>query len=178
MKKYAMSIEDVLKEFNVTRKSGLNDLQVEKNLTEYGPNKLVEKGKKSIFRMILKELLQFLNMLLIAAAIISIVASGHLTDGLFIIAIVILNISLSVFQERKATNAVSALKSLSAPGAKVLRNGEVEMKKLVMVCKELFNLDLGNIYKTYGEIKAREKDPTKFLDLLKMRLLQKMQSEH
>ena len=126
MKKYAMSIEDVLKEFNVTRKSGLNDLQVEKNLTEYGPNKLVEKGKKSIFRMILKELLQFLNMLLIAAAIISIVASGHLTDGLFIIAIVILNISLSVFQERKATNAVSALKSLSAPGAKVLRNGEVE----------------------------------------------------
>ena len=73
------------------------------------------------------------------------------------------------------TELTELLYALNASG--VLRNGEVEMKKLVMVCKELFNLDLGNIYKTYGEIKAREKDPTKFLDLMKMRLLQKMQSE-
>jgi len=73
------------------------------------------------------------------------------------------------------TELTELLYALNASG--VLRNGEVEMKKLVLVCKELFNLDLGNIYKTYGEIKAREKDPTKFLDLMKIRLLQKMQSE-
>ena len=76
--------------------------------------------------MIFGEVTQFLNLLLIAAAVISIVASGHFTDGIFIITIVILNVGLSVFQERKATNAVSALKSLSAPHAKVLRNGELE----------------------------------------------------
>lgn len=64
---------------------------------------------------------------------------------------------------------------LNAVGA--IRNGEAEIKKLVLVCKDLFNLDLGNIYKTYGESKAREKDPTKFLYLMKIRLLQKMQSE-
>ena len=73
------------------------------------------------------------------------------------------------------TELTELLDALNASG--VLRNGEVEMKKLVLVCKELFNLDLGNIYKTYGEIKAREKDPTKFLDLMKIRLLQKMKSE-
>lgn len=73
------------------------------------------------------------------------------------------------------TELTELLYGLNAVGA--IRNGEAEMKKLVLVCKELFNLDLGNIYKTYGEIKAREKDPTKFLDLMKIRLLQKMQSE-
>ena len=54
------------------------------------------------------------------------IASGHFTEGIFIVVIVVLNISLSVFQERKASNAVSALKSLSAPHAKVLRDGELE----------------------------------------------------
>ena len=73
------------------------------------------------------------------------------------------------------TELTELLYALNAAG--VLRNGEAEMKKLVAVCKELFNIDLGNIYKTYGEIKAREKDPTKFLDLMKLKLLQKMNSE-
>lgn len=73
------------------------------------------------------------------------------------------------------TQLTELLYALNATG--VLKNGEAEMKKLVEICKELFNLDLGNIYKTYGEIKAREKDPTKFLDLMKLKLLQKMNSE-
>jgi len=73
------------------------------------------------------------------------------------------------------TDLVELLYSLNAVGA--LKNGEAEMKKLAEICKELFNLDLGNIYKTYNEIKAREKDPTKFLDLMKSKLLQKMQTE-
>lgn len=73
------------------------------------------------------------------------------------------------------TELTELLYALNATG--VLRNGETEMKKLVEICKELFNLDLGNIYKTYSEIKARENDPTKFLDLMKNRLLQKMKVE-
>ncbi|MDV7188474.1 RteC domain-containing protein [Lutibacter sp. TH_r2] len=73
------------------------------------------------------------------------------------------------------TELTELLYALNATG--VLKNGEAEMKKLVEICKELFNLDLGNIYKTYGEIKAREKEPTKFLDLMKIRLLQKMQTK-
>ncbi|MBU1019956.1 MAG: cation-translocating P-type ATPase, partial [Firmicutes bacterium] len=93
---------------------------------KYGQNKLTEKARISLLKMIVRELTQFLNILLIIAAVVSIVASGEITDGLFIIAIVILNISLSVFQERKASNAVNALKSLSAPSATVLRNGELE----------------------------------------------------
>ncbi len=134
MKIYGKNIKEALKEFNVNKDNGLSSEEVLSLREKYGENKLEEKGRKSIFSMILKELTQFLNILLILAAIISIIASGHATDGLFIMAIVVLNISLSVFQERKAGNAVEALKSMSAPGAKVLRNSgleNVDSKELV-----------------------------------------------
>ena len=51
---------------------------------------------------------------------------------------------------------------------------EVEMKKITELCKVLFDIDLGNIYKTFDEIKTRKKDPTKFIDLIKTSLLKKL----
>jgi len=126
MKIYGKKIEEVLKEYNLNKDKGLTNEQVLSLRNQYGENRLKTKGQKSIISMIIKELTQFLNILLIMAAIVSIIASGHATDGLFIMAIVVLNISLAVFQERKAGNAVEALKSMSAPGAKVLRDGELE----------------------------------------------------
>lgn len=73
------------------------------------------------------------------------------------------------------TELVELLYGLNAVGA--IRNGQAEMKKLVEVCKVIFGIDLGNVYKTYSEIKLREKEPTKFLDLMKMNLIQKINSE-
>ncbi len=126
MNGYSNKIEDILKNYNVDKSKGLTKTQVTENRNKYGENKLKEKAGETLFHMILGELLQFLNILLILAAVISIVASGHLTDGLFIIAIVILNVTLSVVQERRATSAVAALKSMSAPHAKVFREGELK----------------------------------------------------
>jgi Ca2+-transporting ATPase len=134
MNGYAKEIKEVVEILQVDKEKGLTSEGVLQSREKYGENKLLEKSGESLFHMILGELLQFLNLLLIAAAIISIVASGHFTDGIFIIAIVILNITLSVVQERKATNAVAALKSISAPHAKVIRNGvleDIDSKELV-----------------------------------------------
>jgi P-type Ca2+ transporter type 2C len=114
---------------------GLNDKEVQENLERYGKNELQTVKGKSIFFMIIDELRQFLNILLIIAAIISIVASGHLTDGLFIFMIVILNTTLSVVQARKANRAVEALKSMSTPHAKVWRNNilqSLDVRELVV----------------------------------------------
>ena len=113
MKSYTKKIEEVLNEFNSNKEKGLDDNQILKAREKYGDNKLQEEKPETILHMIIGELTGFLNVLLIAAAIISIVASGHLTDGLFIMAIVILNTGLSVFQERRASNAVNALKNMS-----------------------------------------------------------------
>ena len=126
MKTYSNNINDVLKELKTNKDKGLSLEQVTEIRSEFGENKLKEETQESLFHMIISELTGFLNLLLMAAAIVSIVASGHATDGIFIFAIVILNTGLSVFQERRASNAVSALKSMSAPHAKVLRNGELE----------------------------------------------------
>lgn len=134
MTNYTIKVKDLLNGYNVDKDKGLSSKQVLDHRAKYGENKLIEKKQKSIFKMIIKELTQFLNILLLIAALVSIIASGHFTEGLFIVSIVILNISLSVFQERKASNAVAALKSLSAPSAKVLRDGElasISSKELV-----------------------------------------------
>lgn len=134
MKTYNKKIEEVINELQTSKEKGLNNDQVLRVRSQVGENKLLEEQGESVIHMIIGELTGFLNVLLISAGIISIVASGHLTDGLFIFAIVILNTALSVFQEKKASNAVDALKSMSAPHAKVIRNGEletVESNKLV-----------------------------------------------
>lgn len=125
MKEYAKKTTEVLENLKVDEQVGLTKTQVEQNKELYGENALIQEKGESLLHMIVGELTGFLNILLIAAAVVSILASGHLTDGLFIIAIVILNTALSVFQERRASNAVEALKSMSAPKAKVLRDGVV-----------------------------------------------------
>lgn len=114
---------------------GLTNEEILTSLEKYGKNELKATKGKSIFNMILEELRQFLNILLILAGIISIIASGHITDGIFIFVIVILNTTLSIVQARKANHAVEALKSMSRPHAKVWRNNKlstIEITDLVV----------------------------------------------
>jgi hypothetical protein len=73
------------------------------------------------------------------------------------------------------TDLVELIYALNSSGA--IRNGQAEIKKLSNICKELFDIDLGNIYKTFSEIKLREKDNTKFLDQLKLSLVKKINSD-
>ncbi|WP_412561419.1 RteC domain-containing protein [Winogradskyella sp. MIT101101] len=54
--------------------------------------------------------------------------------------------------------------------SRAIRNGQAEISKIAEVCATLFDINLNNFYKTYAEIKNREKDTTKFLDLLKISL--------
>ncbi|MHB1196359.1 MAG: RteC domain-containing protein [Lutibacter sp.] len=70
------------------------------------------------------------------------------------------------------TELVEMIYGLIASGS--LRNGKAEIKKVVKICELIFEIDLGNFYKTYGEIKARDQDPTKFIDKLKLSLIQKI----
>jgi Ca2+-transporting ATPase len=124
MKVYNEKISEVLHDFQTSEQQGLDENQVLLNREKHGENKLKEEQGETVLHMIIGELTGFLNLLLMSAAIVSILASNHLTDGIFIFSIVILNTALSVFQEKRASSAVSALKSMSAPSAKVIRSGE------------------------------------------------------
>ncbi len=145
MKRYVQPLEQLLEELHASRENGLNPTQVDASRRDHGGNHLLEEERESILHMIVGELTGFLNLLLIAAAILSIVASGHLTDGIFILAIVVLNTGLSVFQERRANNAVSALKSISAPTAKVLRDGEwITIDSTELVVGDIVTVEAGD----------------------------------
>ncbi len=121
---HSKTVEEICSKLNVDTSVGLKASEVEQRIKQYGENKLRGKKPKSIFVMFFEQLKDFLVIILIVAAILSI-ALGEPVDGGIILFIVVLNGVLGVMQENKANNALNALKDLSGPSAKVLRNGEV-----------------------------------------------------
>ncbi|MDR2903715.1 MAG: ATPase, partial [Clostridiales bacterium] len=115
--------EDSLKQLETNEKSGLSDGEVKKRLAQHGENRLKGEKSKSLFEMFLDQFKDFMVLILIVAAVVSIVAMGDYLEGAIILAIVILNAILGVSQESKASNALKALQELSSPAAKVIRNG-------------------------------------------------------
>ncbi|MBN2678399.1 MAG: HAD-IC family P-type ATPase, partial [Anaerolineaceae bacterium] len=119
---HAVSSDEILQKLDTQLEKGLTNQEAEKRLQEYGPNQL-EEGKHTTFlQMVLRQLNNFVVILLIVASIIS-AFLGEWVDASAIIAIVILNTIMGVVQENRAEQALATLKKLAAPDAQVLRNG-------------------------------------------------------
>lgn len=117
--------EDVVKELQSSQTNGLDDAVVKENQSKYGFNELVEQKKQSIFVRFLLQFTDPLIILLIIAAVVSIIVDPHeWVESLIIVIVVIVNAVLGVFQEYNAEKSLESLKKLSAPNAKVIRNGE------------------------------------------------------
>ncbi len=123
-----------------TDKNGLKTAQVKELQEKFGENKLKEKKKKNNFQRFLEQFKDVMILILIAAAIISFVVAciegdpKEFFEPVLILAIVIINAVMGVLQESKAEKALDALKSLSAPHARVIRNGVesvIDAKELV-----------------------------------------------
>ncbi len=132
---YVESEESVLNLLESSRE-GLSTEQVETRLAEYGRNELDEGEKRSLFMKFIDQFKDLMIIILIVAAILSVVTEGAegLTDAIIILAVVILNAAFGVYQEGQAEAAIEALKSMSSPIARVRRNGhvvEVDSKELV-----------------------------------------------
>lgn len=110
--------------------SGLTESQVQEQRVQYGENKLREQKKKSNFSRFLDQFKDAMIVILIAAAIVSFVIAcmegepKEFFEPMLILLIVILNAVMGVIQESKAEKALDALKSLSAPHARVIRDGQ------------------------------------------------------
>lgn len=149
MDAYLKSIEHVQTQKQVDVKVGLNSLEVAQRLMTFGPNTLRETQKKTWFQMFLSQFKDFLVLILLIAAVISIITGliGHegLVDGFIILAIVILNAFLGVTQERKASNALAALRRMSSPHAKVIRDGVLsEISATELVPGDIVYLETGD----------------------------------
>ena len=137
-------IDEVMAEFG-TGPDGLTEAQVAENLEKYGPNKLYEKKKKSVFAVFLSQFKDLLVIILIIAAMIS-MATGNVESTVVILAVLILNAILGTVQYLKAEKSLDSLKSLSSPTAKVIRNGEhMEIKAEDLAAGDIIRLEAGDI---------------------------------
>ena len=127
---YSKNATELLRELNTDGHSGLSSAEVLVRKGKYGANKLREKKKKTTMQRFLDQFKDVMILILIAAAIISFVVVcveqnwGELFEPALIVLIVILNAVMGVYQEGKAEKALDALKNMSAPHARVIRDGE------------------------------------------------------
>lgn len=127
---HGINSDEVLKKLETNGVSGLNTNEAAERLQKYGPNITEDKGKKTLIAMFFEQFKNFMVIILLIAAAVSAAATflsgeNEWLEPIAIISIVLLNAVLGVAQESRAEAALNALKTLSAPTAKVLRDGEV-----------------------------------------------------
>ncbi len=131
---------------------GLSDSEAEKRLAEYGENTIESsKKKKGIIGRFFAQLNDIMIIILLAASAASFGVSllkgeADFTDSVIIIAIVILNAVMGVFQESRAEKAVEELKKMSAPKARVIRSGKIkEIPSEEIVPGDILILEAGDM---------------------------------
>lgn len=156
MKHYFMSKDDALKEVGSSQ-NGLSSAEAGQRLSKYGPNRIEEGKKTTIFNRIIAQVSDPMVLILIAAAIISGVTAylsdESLSDVFIILFVVVLNTTLGVIQESKAEAAIEALKEMAAATSKVMRDGRiVNIKSEELVIGDIVLLEAGDAVPADGRI--------------------------
>ncbi len=147
---YSKTINEVASQLKTNINFGITEEEANKRKIKYGENKLKEKKKDSLLIKFIKQLNDFMIIILIIASIISAVisfidGSNDYFDSIIIVAIVIFNGIMGVIQEAKAEKSLEALQQLTAPIAKVKRDGKVkEIDAINLVPGDLIILEAGN----------------------------------
>ncbi|NLM50562.1 MAG: calcium-translocating P-type ATPase, PMCA-type [Clostridiaceae bacterium] len=150
-----LEAEEVIRQLETDKDYGLSTEEAQKRYEKYGPNALEEEKKKSIIVRFLLQFKDFMVIILLIAAAVSAIASGgeELLDSIIILAIVVINAVLGLIQESKAEQALEALKKMSAPHAKVLRDGKVaQIETSKLVVGDIIFLEAGDFVPADGRI--------------------------
>lgn len=183
MRYYCESKEDVLRELGVTE-NGLSQSEAQARLEKNGKNRLAAAKGKSLIRRFLEQLADPMIIILLAAAavsgILAVVENDSFADVIIILAVVIINAILGVYQESKAEKAIEALQEMSAATSKVLRDGKLQViHSEDLVVGDVIHLEAGDAVPADARIlesaslKAEEAaltgesvPVTKFMDLI------------
>lgn len=159
MNPYSSQASRLITEFETDPQKGLSLSEAEKRKEQYGENRLREKKKKSALLRFLDQFKDAMILILIAAAVVSFTVVcleknwGDLFEPVLIILIVILNAIMGVYQEGKAEKALDALKSMSAPRARVIRDGQ---EKIIdasdLVPGDIIRLEAGDFVPADGRL--------------------------
>ncbi|MEE0944608.1 MAG: cation-translocating P-type ATPase [Clostridia bacterium] len=154
MKHYLKSANDVIRTVD-SNTNGLSSLVAAKRLAQNGKNKLIEAKKESMLYRFLKQLGEPMTIILLVAAAISAgveiyegIHSGHMgfpSDVVIILAVVLINAALGVFQESKAEKAIEALQEMSKAQSKVIRDGkQISIPSEDIVVGDIIVLEAGD----------------------------------
>ncbi|MCR5048192.1 MAG: cation-translocating P-type ATPase [Saccharofermentans sp.] len=151
-KSFSRSTEEVIRELKTDSAVGLTKQEAADRLAKNGPNSLGEEKKVPLWKRFLSQFADAMVVILIAAAILSAFMAVKNNEGIegwidvfVILAIVILNAILGVYQEGKADQALAALKKMSSPQTKVVRDGEVVMVDSESVVEgDIISIDAGD----------------------------------
>ncbi len=157
-KEYNQSPRQVLEDLHAAE-TGLSGREAETRLGQYGPNRLREAPKATLFQRFIQQLKDPMLLILMAAAAVSAVTNylSHepFTEVLIILAVVLLNAVLGVVQESKAEAAIEALQSMTAATSKVLRDGSVtELESSRLVPGDIVLLEAGDAVPADGRLLA------------------------
>ena len=142
---YQGSKRDLLEKINSDPKTGLSSSEAQARLDKYGPNRIESSNKKSMLEKIKEQILDPMVILLIVASIIS-AFTGDTVEAIIIIAIVIINAIMSIYQEGQAEDSVAALQKMSSPEATVVRDGKRgKVKAEDLVPGDIVILETGDI---------------------------------
>ena len=148
---YQKTEEEVLKALH-TSKEGLSTTEAAGLLASKGENILEEGKKKSTLQVFAEQFRDLLVVILIAAAIISML-SGNVESTIVIVAVIVLNAVLGTVQHEKAQKSLASLKSLSSPTAKVIRDGQkIEVASKGVVPGDILLLEAGDMVVADGRI--------------------------
>jgi P-type Ca2+ transporter type 2C len=140
---HTLEIDQVFRDLRV-QEDGLTSEEAAERLHGVGHNELQVAERPGFWAMLWDQLNNFVVILLIVASLISALL-GEWVDALAILSIVVLNTILGIVQERRAEEALAALKRLAAPSAHVLRNGHHEnISSRNLVPGDLVFLEAGN----------------------------------
>ncbi len=144
---YAKTAGQTLSELDTSR-SGLSPRQAQERLDKYGPNQLAGAPKKPLWARFLDQMRDPMILVLLAAAVLSLVSSGgeDWIEAVIILVIVVVNACISISQEDSAEKALEALQKMSAPLAKVVRGGEqVRLETSALVPGDVIVLEAGDL---------------------------------
>ena len=145
-KAYQMEIAQLLRAVESPVETGLSSAEVVKRQAEYGSNALEVEKHSSLLEKFIEQFKDFMIIILLAAAAVSLFASHEWHDAVIILLVVVLNAIMGVIQEAKAEEAIDALKEMASPDAKVRRNGNVEtIKSHELVPGDIVLLEAGDI---------------------------------
>lgn len=153
---YKKTVDEVLTNLRSSRE-GLSDEEVAVRQRDYGSNKLAAPPGKSLLRRFGEQMADPMTILLLVAAMISLgisVSQGeNFADTIIILAVVIVNAVLGVYQESKAEKAIDALKEMTAATSRVMRGGkQITIRSQELVPGDVVLLEAGDAVPADGRI--------------------------